>query len=89
MNTSLLVILGFVVYKLGDRVSTIVELLAAFVTRGHWYLMPMVVVLLTVGSLLVILSYTLGAGSVIDGGMPGTYPWPVFAAGMLVAAGRP
>jgi len=38
------------------------------------------------GGLLVILSYTLDAGSVIDGGMPGTYPWPVFAAGMIVAA---
>ena len=37
------------------------------------------------GGLLVILSYTLGAGRVIDGGLPGPYPWPVFAAGMLLA----
>ncbi len=37
------------------------------------------------GGLLVILSYTLNAGSVIDGGLPGPYPWPVFAAGMLLA----
>ncbi|MCJ7711076.1 MAG: hypothetical protein MUQ32_09640 [Chloroflexi bacterium] len=37
------------------------------------------------GGLLVILSYTLDAGSVIDGGLPGPYPWPVFAAGMLLA----
>ena len=47
-------ILGFVVYKLGDRVGTITELLTAFTMRGHWYLMPLVTVLLTVGSLLVV-----------------------------------
>lgn len=50
----ILVILGFVAYKLGDRLGTITELLAAFVGRGHWYLMPLVTVLLTVGSLLVV-----------------------------------
>jgi hypothetical protein len=48
------VILGFVVFKLGDRISTIAELVAAFIGRGHWYLMPVLVVLLTVGSLLVV-----------------------------------
>jgi hypothetical protein len=37
------------------------------------------------GGLLVILSYTLDAGRVMDGGLPGPYPWPVFAAGMLLA----
>ncbi|HYM83299.1 MAG TPA: hypothetical protein VEY67_04025 [Candidatus Dormibacteraeota bacterium] len=37
------------------------------------------------GGLLVVLSYTLDAGRLIDGGLPGDYPWPVFAAGMLVA----
>ena len=47
-------ILGFVVYKMGNRVATIVELMRAFVMRGHWYLMPVVVVLLTIGSLLVV-----------------------------------
>ena len=47
-------ILGFVVYKLGDRVGTIVELLKAFTLRGHWYLLPLVTVLLSVGSLLVV-----------------------------------
>ena len=50
----IIVILGFVAYKLGDRIGTICELLKAFVLRGHWYLMPLVVVLLTVGSLLVV-----------------------------------
>ncbi len=38
-----------------------------------------------IGGFLVILSYTLDAGRLIDGGMPGPYPWPVFAAGMLAA----
>ena len=47
-------ILGFVAYKLGRRLGTIAELLKAFTLRGHWYLMPLVVILLTVGSLLVV-----------------------------------
>ncbi|MEW6224963.1 MAG: hypothetical protein AB1627_10055 [Chloroflexota bacterium] len=37
------------------------------------------------GGLLVVLSYTLDAGRVLDGGLPGPYPVPVFAAGMLAA----
>ena len=48
------IILGFVVYKLGRRVGTIAELLRSFTLRGHWYLMPLVVVLLSIGSLLVV-----------------------------------
>ncbi len=47
-------ILTFVLYKLGDRVGTIAELLRSFTLRGHWYLMPLLSVLLTVGSLLVV-----------------------------------
>ncbi len=47
-------ILGFVAYKLGRRIGTILELLRSFTLRGHWYLMPLVVVLLSVGSLLVV-----------------------------------
>jgi hypothetical protein len=42
------------------------------------------------GGFLVILSYTLDTGRLMDGGLPGPYPWPIFAAGMvlaLVAAG--
>jgi hypothetical protein len=38
------------------------------------------------GGLLVILSYTLDALRLIDGGYPGPYPWPIFLAGMAVAA---
>jgi len=49
-----LVLLSFVVIKLGRRLGTIFELLAAFTKRGHWYLMPLVVILLTIGSLLVV-----------------------------------
>jgi hypothetical protein len=37
------------------------------------------------GGLLVIVSYTLDGGRLLDGGLPGAYPWPVFAAGMLAA----
>ena len=37
------------------------------------------------GGLLVILSYTLDAGRLLDGGLPGPYPWPIFAVGMLAA----
>lgn len=47
-------ILGFVAYKLGNRLGTIAELMKAFALRGHWYLMPLVIVLLTIGSLLVV-----------------------------------
>ncbi len=47
-------ILGFVGYKLGRRLGTIAELLKSFTLRGHWYLMPLVVILLTIGSLLVV-----------------------------------
>jgi hypothetical protein len=39
------------------------------------------------GGLLVVLSYTLDAGRLIDGGLPGPYPWPIFAIGMLLAMG--
>jgi hypothetical protein len=45
---------GFIVWKLGRRLGTILELFACFVGRGHWYLIPLVVVLLSVGSLLVV-----------------------------------
>ncbi len=47
-------VLGFVVWKLGRRVATILELLQSFTLRGHWYLMPLIVVLLSIGSLLVV-----------------------------------
>ena len=48
------------------------------VARWHW-------VAGIGGGLLVVLSYTLDAGRLIDGGLPGPYPWPIFAIGMLLA----
>ncbi|MFT5057815.1 MAG: lysophospholipase L1-like esterase [Planctomycetota bacterium] len=51
---AIIVMFSFIFYKLGDRLSTIFELLIAFVRRGHWYLMPLVMILLSVGSLLVV-----------------------------------
>ena len=47
-------ILAFILYKIGRRIGTILELLKSFILRGHWYLMPLIVVLLTIGSLLVV-----------------------------------
>jgi len=37
------------------------------------------------GGALVVLSFVLGAGRVVDGGIPQDYPWPVFLAGMALA----
>ena len=36
------------------------------------------------GGVIVIISYTLDTGSVLAGGMPGPYPWPVFVLGMAL-----
>lgn len=47
-------IVTFLLVKLGPRFGTVAELLAAFTRRGHWYLMPLVVVLVTIGSLLIV-----------------------------------
>ncbi len=51
---AILALLIFIGYKLGRRLGTIAELFKAFTLRGHWYLMPLVVILLTIGSLLVV-----------------------------------
>jgi hypothetical protein len=47
-------LLIFVLFKLGRRLTTTLELLGSFTRRGHWYLLPLVVVLLSIGSLLVV-----------------------------------
>lgn len=49
-----LALLAVVAWKLGHRLATILELLRCFILRGHWYLMPLLAVLLTIGSLLVV-----------------------------------
>ncbi len=54
LPTLLLALFGFIAYKMGRRLGTMLELMKAFTLRGHWYLMPLVVVLLTIGSLLVV-----------------------------------
>lgn len=38
-----------------------------------------------VGGFLVILSWTIDSGRLLDGNLPGSYPWPIFAIGMLLA----
>lgn len=44
----------------------------------HW-------LLLIAGGLVVILSFTLQAGKIRDGGMPSSFAWPVFVVGMVIA----
>lgn len=39
------------------------------------------------GGLLVVVSFTLDAPRIMAGGLPGAFPWPFFAAGMLLALG--
>jgi len=46
---------------------------------------PAHVAVALLGGVVVVLSYTLGAGDLLEGGMPGPYPWPVFLAGMALA----
>ena len=48
------------------------------VGRRHW-------AVAIAGGLLIVLSYTIDAARLMDGGLPGTYPWPLFAAGMVLA----
>lgn len=45
---------------------------------NHWFL-------LIVGGLVVILSFTLDAAHILDGGIPSTFAWPVFVVGMALA----
>lgn len=52
LTALILGLFGFILYKIGPRIDTILELHVAFIRRGHWYLMPVVTILLTIGSLL-------------------------------------
>lgn len=38
------------------------------------------------GGVLVVLSFTVDASRIMAGGLPGWFPWPIFAAGMATAA---
>jgi hypothetical protein len=39
------------------------------------------------GGVLIVASYIADAARLLDGGLPGPYPWPLFAAGMALALG--
>ena len=47
-------------------------------TSRHW-------VAGLVGGFLVILSWTIDSGRLLNGNLPGSYPWPIFAIGLLLA----
>lgn len=38
-----------------------------------------------VAGVIVIASYTIDSGRLLEGGLPGPYPWPIFAVGMALA----
>ena len=46
--------LGLAGYYLRGRMAVMAELFLAFVRRGHWYMLPVIVALLSVGGLLVV-----------------------------------
>lgn len=48
------------------------------VTRRHWAAG-------LVAGLIVIASYTIDSGRLLEGSLPGPYPWPIFAVGMALA----
>ena len=47
-------LLGFILVKAGRRLGIIGELYGTFLRRGHWYMLPMLVVMLSIGMLLVV-----------------------------------
>lgn len=47
-------LLIFIFVKIGKRFGVITELYGTFVRRGHWYMLPMLVVMLSIGMLLVV-----------------------------------
>ncbi len=47
-------LLIFILVKIGKRISVINELYGTFLRRGHWYMLPMIVVMLSIGMLLVV-----------------------------------
>lgn len=47
-------LLLFILVKIGKRFGVITELYGTFLRRGHWYMLPMLVVMLSIGMLLVV-----------------------------------
>lgn len=54
MPLILIGLLLFIVIKIGKRFGVITELYGTFLRRGHWYMLPMLVVMLSIGMLLVV-----------------------------------
>jgi hypothetical protein len=50
----ILAILIFLLWKLRKRAGLILELYANFTDRGHWYMIPLLAVMLAIGSLLIV-----------------------------------
>ncbi len=49
-----LLLVLFIVWKTARRLGSITELYGSFLRRGHWYLLPLLVVFLSIGMLLVV-----------------------------------
>ena len=47
-------ILLFVLFSVRKKIGTIFELFGAFIDRGHWYMVPLLTVLLSIGTLLIV-----------------------------------
>lgn len=54
MGIIILAILIFLFWKLRKRFGLIMELYFDFTNRGHWYMMPLLAVMLAIGSLLIV-----------------------------------
>ncbi len=47
-------VIVFLLWKLRKRIGIVIELYLAFTHRGHWYMMPLLAVMLAIGSLLIV-----------------------------------
>ncbi|MFH0945813.1 MAG: DUF5989 family protein [Planctomycetota bacterium] len=54
MPIIILALLAFILFKAGKRLALIGELYGVFLKRGHWYMLPMLIVMLAIGMLLVV-----------------------------------
>ncbi len=52
----LVAFVGFLLFKMADKLSIIGEVYGAFLRRGLWYMIPLLVVMLSIGGLLVVAS---------------------------------
>ena len=54
MKGIFIALIVFVLVKVAKRLSVISELYGTFLRRGHWYMLPLLVVMLAIGMLLVV-----------------------------------